>query len=65
MACENLHLLYCTSSLLPSYPVIAILSLTPYNAFNTEEALERILTTTAENIKAYLSGHPQNVVTGS
>jgi D-lactate dehydrogenase len=39
--------------------------LTPYNAFNTEEALERILTTTAENIKAYFNGHPQNVVTGS
>ena len=39
--------------------------LTPYNAFNTEEALERILTTTAENIKAYFSGHSQNVVTGS
>jgi D-lactate dehydrogenase len=39
--------------------------LTPHNAFNTEEALERILTTTAKNIKAYFSGHPQNVVTGS
>jgi len=39
--------------------------LTPYNAFNTEEALERILTTTAENFKAYFRGHPQNVVIGS
>jgi D-lactate dehydrogenase len=39
--------------------------LTPYNAFNTEEALERLLTTTAENIKAYFSGHPQNVVIGA
>jgi D-lactate dehydrogenase len=39
--------------------------LTPYNAFNTEEALERIVTTTAKNINAYFSGHPQNVVTGS
>jgi D-lactate dehydrogenase len=39
--------------------------LTPYNAFNTKEALERILITTADNIKAYFSGHPQNVVIGS
>ena len=39
--------------------------LTPYNAFNTKEALERTLTTTADNIKAYFSGHPQNVVIGS
>jgi len=38
--------------------------LTPYNAFYTKEALERILITTADNFKAYFSGHPQNVVTG-
>jgi D-lactate dehydrogenase len=37
--------------------------LTPHNAFNTREALERILVTSAENLKAYFSGHPQNVVT--
>jgi D-lactate dehydrogenase len=37
--------------------------LTPHNAFNTREALERILITSAENLKAYFSGHPQNVVT--
>lgn len=36
--------------------------LTPHNAFNTREALERILVTTAENLKAYFSGHQQNVV---
>jgi D-lactate dehydrogenase len=36
--------------------------LTPHNAFNTREALERILITSAENLKAYFSGHPQNVV---
>jgi D-lactate dehydrogenase len=38
--------------------------ITPHNAFNTKEALERILLTSAENIKAYFSGHPQNVITG-
>jgi D-lactate dehydrogenase len=37
--------------------------LTPHNAFNTREALDRILITSAENLKAYFSGHPQNVVT--
>lgn len=37
--------------------------LTPHNAFNTREALDRILITSAENLKAYFSGHLQNVVT--
>jgi len=37
--------------------------LTPHNAFNTKEALDRILITSAENLKEYFSGHPQNVVT--
>ena len=36
---------------------------TPHNAFNTTEAVERILLTTAENIKAFSSGTAQNVVT--
>lgn len=34
---------------------------TPHNAFNTQEALERILATTAENIKGYLAGTPANL----
>jgi D-lactate dehydrogenase len=38
--------------------------ITPHNAFNTKEALERILLTSAENIIAYFNGHPQNVITG-
>jgi D-lactate dehydrogenase len=37
--------------------------LTPHNAFNTREALERILVTSAKNLKAYFSGHQQNVIT--
>lgn len=36
--------------------------ITPHNAFNTIEALQRILDTTAENIQAYLKGSPVNLV---
>ena len=36
--------------------------LTPHNAYNTAEALERILTTSSDNIKAFFAGTPQNVV---
>ncbi|MCG3150236.1 MAG: D-lactate dehydrogenase [Verrucomicrobiae bacterium] len=35
---------------------------TPHNAFNSQEALERILDTTAGNIAAFAAGTPQNVV---
>ncbi len=35
---------------------------TPHIAFNSQEAVQRILDTTLENLKAYLEGHPQNVV---
>ena len=35
---------------------------TPHNAFNTKEALERILDTTVENIKAFLDGKPENLI---
>ena len=35
---------------------------TPHNAFNTSEAVERILTTTIENIKAFSAGSATNVV---
>lgn len=36
--------------------------ITPHNAFNSKEALQRIRHTTAENIKKYLMHEPQNVV---
>lgn len=36
--------------------------ITPHNAFNTEGALRRILDTTAENIKSFSEGNPQNRV---
>lgn len=36
--------------------------ISPHNAFNTKEALTRILDTTIENIKAFEAGKPVNVV---
>jgi D-lactate dehydrogenase len=35
---------------------------TPHSAFNTREAVDRIAETTAANIKAFLAGRPQNLV---
>lgn len=37
--------------------------ITPHNAWATIEARQRLMQTTAENIEAFLSGHPINVVT--
>lgn len=37
--------------------------ITPHIAFNTEEALRRILETTIENVHAFSIGHPHNLVT--
>ena len=34
--------------------------ITPHNAFNSREALMRILKTTEENIYGFLSGNPKN-----
>jgi D-lactate dehydrogenase len=36
--------------------------ITPHNAFNSQEALERILETTIENIKGYIKGKPTNTI---
>jgi len=36
--------------------------ITPHNAFNSQEALERILQTTIQNIKGYIAGQPINLV---
>lgn len=35
---------------------------TPHSAFNTREAVQRILDTTLENIRAFAAGHPINVI---
>ncbi len=37
--------------------------ITPHIAFNSEEALQRILDTTVENVRAFLLDKPQNLVT--
>jgi D-lactate dehydrogenase len=37
--------------------------ITPHIAFNSREAVERILATTAENIEGFAAGTPVNVVT--
>jgi D-lactate dehydrogenase len=36
---------------------------TPHIAFNSQEAVQRILDTTLQNLHAFLQGNPQNVVT--
>ncbi len=36
--------------------------ITPHNAFNSQEALQRILDTTVDNVKAYFQKKPKNVV---
>ncbi len=38
--------------------------ITPHSAFNTREAVLRILATTADNIAAFLRGEPENVAGG-
>jgi D-lactate dehydrogenase len=38
--------------------------ITPHNAFNTNEALMRILDSTVDNINAFLAGVPRNVIKG-
>lgn len=35
--------------------------LTGHNAYNSAEAIERIFATTADNIKAFIAGQPQNI----
>lgn len=46
---------------LMSFPNVII---TPHNAFNTQEALERILEVTVQNLEAFARGQIQNVVKG-
>lgn len=55
---EKLKLLVSNTVLLRQPNVI----ITPHIAFNSEEALLRILDTTIANVKAFLDGHQQNTV---
>ncbi len=36
--------------------------ITPHNAFNSKEALRRILETSADNIKKFIEGNPANII---
>ena len=36
--------------------------ITPHIAFDSQEALQRILDTTVDNVRAFMSGDPRNVV---
>jgi len=36
--------------------------ITPHNAYNTRDALFRMLSTVVENLRAFLEGKPKNVV---
>ncbi len=44
---------------LVEHPKVVI---TPHNAFNTQEAVGRILSTTVSNIESFVSGNPENIV---
>jgi len=55
---ETLKTLFANHYLVEHPSVIV----TPHNAFNTEEAIIRILDITIENIQAYSQGKPTNVV---
>jgi D-lactate dehydrogenase len=54
----NLEDLVCDYLIMKDRRVIV----TPHNAFNSKEALERILSTTIENINMFLKEKPSNVV---
>jgi D-lactate dehydrogenase len=38
--------------------------MTPHTVFNTREAVQRILSTTTDNIADFVKGAPKNVVVG-
>jgi D-lactate dehydrogenase len=62
MRCSNGDCKLKTSlanNLLIDHPNVIV---TPHNAFNSTEALERIIAITAENIRAFIRKKPQNVV---
>ena len=56
---RNRAMLYVMNHILYKFSNVVI---TPHNAFNTKEALQRILETTIDNILSYVSGKPDNLV---
>lgn len=61
---DNLPADHALQTLLADHVLLGMdnVVITPHNAFNSTEALERILMTTADNIEAFLAGKPQNVI---
>ena len=59
LAQDKLRTLLLNHSLLHRDNVV----ITPHIAFNSLEAVQRILTVTLDNLRAFLHGHPQNLVT--
>lgn len=49
----------CIDHALMHHPKVIV---TPHNAFNTKEAMERILHTTIDNIRCFIEGRAQNLV---
>jgi len=60
LAQDKLRTLLLNHSLLNRDNVV----ITPHIAFNSVEAVQRILDTTVENLRAFLRGSPQNLVMG-
>ncbi len=60
LAQDKLRTILLNHSLLNRDNVI----ITPHIGFNSREAVQRILETTLENIRAFLHGHPRNLVGG-
>jgi D-lactate dehydrogenase len=59
LAQDKLRTLLLNHSLLNRDNVV----ITPHIAFNSREAVQRILDTTVDNLRAFLAGQPQNMVT--
>lgn len=63
---EHYHKKFDVKTLLEEHLLLQMpnVIITPHNAFNTNEALMRILDTTVDNINAFLAGVPRNVIKG-
>jgi len=63
---ETYHKDYDLKTLLEEHVLLRLSNVivTPHNAFNTNEALMRILDTTVDNINAFLGKVPRNVIKG-
>lgn len=63
---EHYHKNFDMKTLLEEHVLLQMpnVIITPHNAFNTDEALMRILDTTVDNINAFLAGVPRNVIKG-